>query len=159
MPEVHKLARQWLDAQEWALEHLDRLRERSRRAQLTAPHLATGRRGERAALFELRRRGVTVVARRWASARIRGDVDLIGWDGDRLCFFEVKTRTSHGLRPAESAVDEDKRDMIRGLARAYLKTFPEPERRSIPVRFDVISVYAIGGSKEFEFFEGAFGWR
>jgi putative endonuclease len=159
MPEVGKFVRLWLDAQEWALEHLDRRRERSQRARLTAPHLATGLRGERAALFELRRRGVTVVAQRWTSARMRGDVDLIGWDGDWLCFFEVKTRTSHGLRPAESAVDEDKRKMIRGLARAYLKTFPERERNSIPVRFDVISVYAIDGSKEFEFFEGAFGWR
>ena len=30
---------------------------------------------------------------------------------------------------------------------------------AIAVRFDVVSVYAIGGAKEFEFFEGAFGWR
>jgi putative endonuclease len=159
MPEVGKFARLWIDAQELALERLDRLRERSRRAQLTAPHLITGLRGERAALFELRRRGVIVVARRWTSAKMRGDVDLIGWDGDRLCFVEVKTRTARGLRPAESAVDEAKREMVRGLARAYLRTFPERERSSIPVRFAVVSVYAIGGSKEFEFFPGAFGWR
>jgi putative endonuclease len=159
MPELGKFARLWIDAQEWALERLDRLRERTRRAQLTAPHLATGLRGERAALFELRRRGIIVVARRWTSAKMRGDVDLIGWDGDQLCFVEVKTRTARGLRPAEAAVDEDKREMVRSLARAYLRTFPERERNTIPVRFDVVSVYAIGGSKEFEFFEGAFGWR
>jgi putative endonuclease len=90
---------------------------------------------------------------------MRGDVDLIGWEEGRLCFFEVKTRTARDLRPAESAVDEDKRDMVRDLARAYLRTFPERERNTIPVRFDVISVYAIGGSKQFEFFPGAFGWR
>lgn len=155
MPQASKSARLWIDAQEWALERLDRLRKQ----KPTAQHLATGLRGERAALFELRRRGVTVVARRWTSARMRGDVDLIGWDGDRLCFVEVKTRTARDVKPAESAVDEDKRDMVRGLARAYLRTFPERERKTIPVRFDVVSVYAIGGSKEFEFFPDAFGWR
>ena len=156
MPEAGKFARMWIDAQEWALERLGRLRIRK---STTAPHLTTGLRGERAALFELRRRGVIVVARRWTSAKMRGDVDLIGWGGDRLCFVEVKTRTARDLRPAESAVDEDKRNMVRGLARAYLRTFPERERNTIPVLFDVVSVYAIGGSKEFEFFEGAFGWR
>jgi putative endonuclease len=155
MAKANKLARLWIDAQEWALERLDRFGSRSP----TAPHLTTGLRGERAALFELRRRGVTVVARRWTNPRMRGDVDLIGWDGDRLCFVEVKTRTARDLMPAESAIDEDKRDMVRGLARAYLRTFPERERHSIPVRFDVVSVYAIRGAKEFEFFEGAFGWR
>ena len=90
---------------------------------------------------------------------MRGDVDLIGWDGDRLCFIEVKTRTARDMTPAESAVDEDKREMVRGLARAYLRTFPEAERQTIPVRFDVVSVYALGRVTEFEVFQGAFRWR
>jgi putative endonuclease len=148
----------WIDVQEWGLQGMDRLARSLRRPRI-APHLETGLRGERAALFELRRRGIVVVARRWTSSRMRGDIDLIGWDGDRLCFFEVKTRTAHDLRPAESAVDEDKRDMVRGLARTYLHTFPEAERPTIPVRFDVVSVYAIDGKNEFQIFEGAFGWR
>jgi putative endonuclease len=151
-----KFERLWIDVQEWGLERMERLRTG---AVLTAPHLMTGLRGERAALFELRRRGVVVVARRWTSSRMRGDVDLIGWDGDRLCFIEVKTRTARDMTPAESAVDEDKRNMVRGLARAYLRTFPEAERATIPVRFDVVSVYALGGATEFEVFQGAFGWR
>jgi putative endonuclease len=159
MLQAGKFERLWIDAQEWGLERLDHLQSRKQRISPTALHLATGLRGERAALFELRRRGVTVVARRWTNAKMRGDVDLIGWDGDHLCFVEVKTRTARDLSPAESAVDEHKRNMVRGLARAYLRTFPERERGSIPVRFDVVSVYAIGGVTEFEFFEGAFGWR
>ena len=137
---------------------MDRLQAWRGRAA-TASHLETGLKGERAALFELRRRGVIVVASRWTNAKVRGDVDLIGWDGDCLCFVEVKTRTARDRSPAESAVDEDKRDMVRGLARAYLRSFPETERRSIPVRFDVISVYLLGGANEFEVLEGAFGWR
>ena len=148
-----------IDAQEWGLERLDRLRAWRGRALTTAPHLDTGLRGERAALFELRRRGVVVVARRWTNARARGDIDLIGWDGDCLCFIEVKTRTAHDKRPAESAVDEDKRTMVRRLAHIYLQTFPEAERLTIPVRFDVVSVYAIDGTTHFEFFPAAFGWQ
>lgn len=100
-----------------------------------------------------------MVARRWTSTLMQGDVDLIGWDGDWLCFIEVKTRTARDNNPAESAVDEDKRTMVRNLARAYLRTFAESERRTIRVRFDVVSVYSINGVSEFEVFQNAFGWQ
>jgi len=159
MASVGRVERLWIDAQEWGLGRIDRLATRRRRAPAMAPHLATGLRGERAALFELRRRGHVVVARRWTSTKLRGDLDLISWHGDRLCFIEVKTRTARDLAPAESAVDEDKREMLRRLARVYLNTFPEAERRTILVRFDVVSVYFIGAATEFEIFEGAFGLR
>jgi putative endonuclease len=159
MQAAEKPGNLWINVQESVLAWMDRLRWRAGGIPATAPHLTTGLRGERAALFELSRRGYIVVARRWTSSRVRGDVDLIAWDGERLCFVEVKTRTARDLTPAESAVDEDKRRMVRGLARAYLRTFPESERRTIPVRFDVVSVYLIGGIAEFEVFQDAFGWR
>lgn len=159
MPAAGKFERLWIDAQEWGAERLDRLAARRGRGRAMAPHLVTGLRGERAVMFELRRRGYIVVARRWTSTRMRGDVDLIAWDGDSLCFVEVKTRTERGLAPAEWAVDEDKRRMLRGLAKAYLQAFPERERKTIPVRFDVISVYSVKRDTEFDFFPAAFGWR
>jgi putative endonuclease len=158
MAAAGKLERLWINAQEHALTRLDYLATRTRRTPATAPHLATGLLGERAALFELRRRGYVIVAQRWTTARLRGDVDLIAWDGDRLCFIEVKTRTARDLTPAESAVDEDKRRTLRGLAHAYLRTFPEKEQRTIPVRFDVVSVYSIAKTTEFALFQDAFGW-
>lgn len=145
------LRRLSLDAHEWASRQLYRLP----RPRL-APHLETGLAGERAALFELGRRGYLVVARRWTSTRYRGDLDLIAWDGDCLCFIEVKTRTAHDIAPAESAVDPDKRRTLRTLARAYLRGFPEPERATIPTRFDVVSVYLLGGLPEFQIFRAAF---
>ena len=154
MAQAGKFERLWIDTQEWALERLDGIRSRA-----MASHLATGLRGERAALFELRRRGYVVVAQRWTSAKMRGDVDLIAWDGDWLCFVEVKTRSARGITPAETAVDDDKRRMLRSLARIYLRTFPKAEFRTIPVRFDVVSVYPGEGVTEFDFFPGAFGWR
>jgi putative endonuclease len=148
------LRRLSLDIQEWATGKFYRLP----RPQL-APHLETGLAGERAALFELGRRGYVVVARRWTSTRYRGDLDLIAWQGGCLCFIEVKTRTAHDIAPAESAVDLDKRRTLRTLARAYLRGFPDRERATIPTRFDVVSVYLLGGRPEFQFFPAAFSWE
>ncbi len=148
------LRRLSLDAQEWAIGQLHRVP----RPRL-APHLETGLAGERAALFELGRRGYVIVASRWTSTRYRGDLDLIGWHGDCLCFIEVKTRTAHDIAPAESAVDPDKRRTLRTLARAYLRGFPESERATIPTRFDVVSIYLLGSRPEFQFFPGAFSWE
>jgi len=146
-----------LRGQRACLAGLQSLAERLGRGSSLPPHLKTGLRGEFEALFELRRRGYTIVARRWASAKARGDIDLIAWDGEWLCFIEVKTRTARDTTPAQSAVDEDKRETLRRLARIYLHTFPEAERPTIPVRFDVISVYCLDGRNEFDLFQGAFG--
>jgi len=153
MVETAPLRRLWIDAQEWAaqrLEHPGRV--------APAPHLRTGHLGERAALFELRRRGYTIVARRWTNTRIRGDIDLIAWHGDCLCFVEVKTRTARDILPAEAAVDDEKRRALRRLGRAYLRAFPEKQRHTIATRFEVVSVYLLGGAPEFQFFPNAFDW-
>lgn len=151
--------RSWVNLQEWGLGRLHRLADRLQRRPAVAVHLDTGLRGERAALFHLRQSGYTIVASRWKSVKMRGDVDLIGWDGDWLCFIEVKARTARDLSPAESAVDRDKQQMLRRLARAYLRAFPEEKRRVIPIRFDVVSVYFLESGTEFEVFQGAFQWQ
>jgi putative endonuclease len=145
----------WIGFQARVLRGLDGLRLRGKGV---APHLATGERGEREALFHLRRMGYTIVARRWKSAKIWGDVDLIGWDGAWLCFVEVKTRSGRDAMTAESAVDGEKQDMLRRMARAYLKGFPEKLRADVPVRFDVVSVYLLPTGVEFDLYRGAFGW-
>jgi putative endonuclease len=98
-----------------------------------------------------------VVARRWSSGRSNGDIDLIAWQGPMLCFIEVKTRTAQDLTPAEVAVDSHKRDVLRRLARQYVRQLPQ--ETAPPVRFDVLSVYLVPGKKkEFVHFEGSFGW-
>jgi putative endonuclease len=146
-------------ALERALGALDRLARRRGRGD-EAAHLAVGMRGEDAAFFDLLRKGYTVVARRWSSGTVAGDVDLIAWEGDRLCFFEVKTRTERDATPAEAAVDRHKRFVLRRLARAYLRQIGGETPAPVSVRFDVISVYlAPGRTAEIEHFEDAFGWR
>ena len=67
-------------------------------------HQRTGRRGEEDAYFYLRRRGYTIIARNYRSPNHRGELDLVGWERDVLCFIEVKTRTTHDVKPAEAAV-------------------------------------------------------
>ena len=148
------LGSRWIDLQVWALRRMGAL---GRWADGPV-HLMTGERGEREALFHLRKIGYTVVARRWTSAKLLGDIDLVGWDGPTLCFVEVKTRSARDAMPAESAVNRDKRDMLRKMARAYLRGFPEKLRGDVPVRFDVVSVYLLRSGVEFDVYRGAFGW-
>jgi Uncharacterised protein family UPF0102 len=73
---------------------LDWIAGRSQPSDNVAKHLLTGRRGEEAAYIYLRRYGYTMVARNFRSPNRRGEIDLIGWHNDILCFVEVKTRTS-----------------------------------------------------------------
>jgi|SRR5665213_835783 len=139
---------------ERGLAGLDRM---AGRRGLQPAHLATGFEGEDAAYFYLRRKGYTVVARRWSPGHQPGDLDLIAWQGELLCIVEVKSRTAHDMTPAEAAVDAHKRKMMRRLARQHVRQLP----MDVPpqVRFDVISVYLVPGQpKEFVHFEAAFGW-
>lgn len=146
-----------IDFLEGSVARLDAMAKRRGQLPEMAPHLATGLAGEEAAYFYLRRKGYTVVARRWSPANIPGDLDLIAWQGPMLCFVEVKTRTAHDIAPAESAVDHQKRRVMRTLARHYIRQLPQP--LPPPVRFDVVSVYLIPGKQpEFTHFESIFGW-
>ena len=120
-----------------ALYFLDWLAALTLPASQLAAHYRTGRRGEESAYFHLRRLGYTMVARNFRSPRCRGEIDLIGWDNDVLCFVEVKTRTTRDVKPGEAAVDRHKRRLIAAVAREYLRRFPP----SCQWRFDVVSVY------------------
>jgi putative endonuclease len=117
-------------------------------------HLETGRHGEEDAYFFLRQHGYVLVARNYRSPRRRGEIDLIGWDQDVLCFIEVKTRTSHDVKPAEAAVDRDKQRELVAMAQEYLRSLPTFGQW----RFDIVSVYYEGqsGLPQIELFKNAF---
>ncbi len=146
---------------------LDRISDHLGQEDKRSSHLVTGERGEEAAYFYLRRNGYVVVARNFRSNRTRGELDLIAWDSDTLCFIEVKTRTARDFAPAESAVDVEKRKDLRRIAREYLRHLPGVSTRLRsgrkaelpPVRFDVVSVYLISGREaECELRKAVFGW-
>jgi putative endonuclease len=113
-------------------------------------HLLLGERGEDHAFFHLRSLGYKVVARRWVSATVRGDLDLVAWDRDTMVFVEVKTRSARDLFPAEAEVDRPKQRQLRRLALAFLAQLPARHRHRIPVRFDVLSVYLLPTGAQFE---------
>lgn len=146
-----------LALEQHALHWLESLAGRLGRMPKQPAHLRVGERGEDAAFWHLRRAGYTVVARRWRWAGVQGgDVDLIAWQADVLCFVEVKTRSRRDIVPAEFAVDDAKQRMLRRLAAAYLRHFPEKLRDGVQTRFDVVSVYLDADSAACELRQDAF---
>jgi putative endonuclease len=103
-----------------------------------------GRRGEEDAYFHLRKLGYVMVARNFRSPHQRGEIDLIGWEGDVLCFIEVKTRTTRDVKPAGAAVDEEKQRELAKMAREYMRMLHEP----CQWRVDVVSVYYDGRASQ-----------
>lgn len=116
-------------------------------------HLRTGQWGEEEAYFYLRRQGYVIIARNYRSPRTRSELDLVGWDGETLCFVEVKTRTRRDFQPAEVAVDAEKqRDLSRTARDFLLKVEGRPA-----FRFDIVSVYLEAGRETaIELFQNAF---
>lgn len=135
------------------IRSLDWIAERTLAHDDKPSHQRTGRRGEEDAYFHLRRMGYAIVARNFRTPRCRGEIDLIGWDQDVLCFIEVKTRTSHEVKSAEAAVDRHKRREVGEVAREYMRRLPQP----CQWRFDIVSVYyEVSGSRpQIEVFRNA----
>jgi putative endonuclease len=130
----------------------------NRRKDKPPAHVLTGRRGEEDAYFYLRRRGYVMVARNHRTPRHHGEIDLVGWDKDVLCFIEVKTRTTRDVKPAEAALDRRKRYDLRTVIRDYLRSLPDKQYPEPPQwRFDVITVYYDLGRAlpTFELFQNA----
>ena len=149
----------WIPVSSGRLTHatirvLDWLAERTLPPDRLPPHQITGRKGEEAAYFYLRRLGYVMVARNFRSPRRRGDIDLIAWHKGILCFIEVKTRTTRDVKPAEAAVDREKQRQLRLVAREYLHHMPP----SCDWRFDVVSVYfgTAPSPPQFELFQDAY---
>ncbi|RME96622.1 MAG: YraN family protein [Verrucomicrobia bacterium] len=98
-------------------------------------HLRRGRLGERAARRHLRRSGWRLLAANYRSPR--GEIDLIGRDGDCLVFVEVKTRSSESWTRPAAAVDAERRRRLSRAAMDYLGLLNRPP---VKVRFDIVEV-------------------
>ena len=146
-----------ITALEKSASALEWMAARRHRPPTDPSHLVTGLEGEKVGFFYLMRNGYTVVARRWSSNRVKGDLDLVAWQGQTLCAIEVKTRTAHNMVPAELSVDSSKRSVLRRLTRQYIRRLPG---KTVPhVRFDILSVYLVPGQeREIHHFKDAFSW-
>ena len=149
-----------------ALRVLDWLGARTLPPTDIPEHQRTGQRGEEDAYFYLRRHGYVIIARNFRSPHHRGELDLVGWHKDILCFIEVKTRTTREVKPAEAAVDREKQRDLELVARDFLRHMPSPlpQRAGASVtpscqwRFDILAVYYDGYKHQasFELFQNAF---
>jgi len=121
----------------------------------------TGIRGETYAYWYLRRHGYVLVARNYRSPGVKGEIDMIGYDGQVLAFVEVKTRAAaedeEKAKPGarlEDSINQDKRRNVTRMARQFLRA-----RRieSAPCQFDVMAIENHKGSRpKVKLYKGAF---
>lgn len=77
------------------------------------------------------------VGRNRIGAIITGEIDLIAYDENILCFVEVKTRSSDKFASPLAAVDLRKQRQITRTARMYRKIF---QLNDIKFRYDVVAI-------------------
>lgn len=117
----------------------------------------TGVRGETYAYWYLRRHGYILVAKNYTRPGLKGELDMVGYDGSVLAFIEVKTRAADLSSPAnpEAAVDADKRHHLTRMARNFLR---DRHAQDAPYRFDILAIESRAGSRpEVRLHKGAFG--
>jgi putative endonuclease len=104
----------------------------------------TGLRGETYAYWYLRRHGYIFIARNFTVPGVKGEIDLIGYDGPVLAFVEVKTRAgeSADFGKPEDAVTKEKRRLLDRMASQFLL---ERHLKNTPCRFDVLAIESRSG--------------
>ncbi|HKV25920.1 MAG TPA: YraN family protein [Candidatus Acidoferrum sp.] len=108
----------------------DSIKQKARRA---------GIRGETYAYWYLRRHGYIFIARNFTPRASKGEIDMVGYDGETLAFVEVRTRTmrdgTSGL--PELSVTAEKQHVLARTARHFLA---ERHVAECPMRFDVLAI-------------------
>jgi putative endonuclease len=131
---------------------------RKLRAQRTGVH------GETYAYWYLRRHGYIVVARNYRRPGIKGEIDMVAYDGRVLAFVEVKTRTANASSSDRSiettkvapefAVNAEKRRNLLRVADQFLREWRIGDD---PYRFDILAIESCAGSRpEVRLHKGAF---
>jgi putative endonuclease len=98
-----------------------------------------GVRGETYAYWYLRRQGYVVVAKNYRAPSVKGEIDLVGYDGEVLAFVEVKTRRME--RPEDPLPEDNvtygKQFALARMARQFLR---EWRLGDVPWRFDLLAI-------------------
>jgi putative endonuclease len=111
----------------------------------SSPGITLGNLGEAYAAAYLEQRGYRLVAanftlpvgRNLRGAIVNAEIDIVAYEGETLCFVEVKTRASDSFAPPEVNVDRRKRRQVARAARAYRRMFELDDQ---PYRYDVVTV-------------------
>ena len=111
-----------------------------------------GRRAERRAARHLRRRGLTLVMRNFATRG--GEIDLVMRDGITLVFVEVRLRGAGAWLDGVASVDGAKRRRLIRAAQAFLRA--HPRYADDPARFDVVAMSRTHFGAQIEWVRDAF---
>jgi putative endonuclease len=111
----------------------------------SSPGITLGNLGEAYAAAYLEQRGYRLVAanftlpvgRNLRGAVVNAEIDIVAYEGETLCFVEVKTRASDSFASPEVNVDRRKRRQVARAARAYRRMFELDDQ---PYRYDVVTV-------------------
>ena len=115
---------------------------------MPSPSQISGFARERSAEVFLQESGYRIEERNWRGAG--GEIDLVCWDGEVLCFVEVRSRSREDYGFPEETVDRRKQRKLIRAALAYLMKF---RPREMPMaRFDVVAVL----KEEITLFKDAF---
>jgi len=95
---------------------------------------AIGMQGENIATGYLLQNGYTVMENNWRHKH--WEVDIIASKGNKLHFFEVKTRTGERFGKPEESIKKDKMTALKNAAEEYLYQHPEWKY----IQFDVLSI-------------------
>ncbi len=113
-----------------------------------------GRIAEDAACEYIESNGITVIDRNY---RFLGhEVDIVGYQGEEIVFFEVRSKKNSIFGFPEETVDKTKQKSIIQAAEAWLY---EKRMEGARIRFDVIAVlttYEQGNIPHIEHFRNAF---
>jgi len=106
----------------------------------------TGVRGETYAYWYLRRHRYVMVARNYTTPGLKGEIDMVGYDGPVLAFVEVKTRaaTRADLPRPEDAVNAEKKHHLARMAGQFLRA---RKLDGVPHRFDVVAIETRPGAR------------
>jgi len=92
------------------------------------------------------------IGRNRRGVSVTGEIDLIAFDEDVLCFVEVKTRSSDEYSAPESAVNLRKQRQITRTAKVCRKIFQLIDIKS---RYDVVSIVLVKNARpKIELFKG-----
>ena len=110
-----------------------------------------GRSGEKRAAEYLKKNGYVLVETNYKT--VFGEIDIIAWDQDVLCFIEVKTRTETRKALPRQAVNRDKQRKIIQTASFFLKANHLTDQRA---RFDVMEMIRSQGEWQIQLIPNAF---
>jgi len=98
-------------------------------------HLTLGKSGEELAVALLEKNGYRILARNYKTKL--GEIDIVAYDKDTICFVEVKTRHSDKYGMPQEAISGFKQRQISKAALMYLQKNHLLDKNA---RFDVVSI-------------------